>query len=320
MTCKDIEDRLAAYQEGAITPEEKTLVEAHLSTCAKCSSVLADLKKTDDLLKDLPEVELPPWFTQKVMAQVREETEHKDSLLKKLFYPFHVKIPIEVFATLFVVVLGLYVYKTTGSEMKVVQRPPPALVEITPKDEALKYGEDKAKIDTEGFHQKEPASQPPASGKRKKIAAETMLEKKQETPAVSTPALPAPARSLTKERDTPVPAGAALRDEREKKLFQAAPRPEKIDVQKPTFIALILSVEDVAKASIDVEKVLSESGALITKGEFREDAQTLVAYFPARKLEQLIGRLRNIGDVKDYRSMTEATEASIQVTIQIIPK
>jgi hypothetical protein len=165
MTCKDIEDRLAAYQEGAVTPEEKALVEAHLSTCAKCSSVLADLKKTVDLLKNLPEVELPPWFTQKVMAQVREEAEHKDSLLKKLFYPFHVKIPIEVFATLFVVVLGLYVYKTTGSEMKVVQRPPPALVEITPKDEALKYGDDKAKIDTEGFHQKEPASQPPASGK-----------------------------------------------------------------------------------------------------------------------------------------------------------
>jgi hypothetical protein len=263
MTCKDIEGKLTVYHEGILPPEEKSLVEGHLASCEGCSSALEALKKTVDVLKNLPEIEPPPWFTQKIMAKVREEAEQKGGLLKKLFYPFHIKIPIEAFAVLFVAVLGLYIYRATGPEMKTYQTPPAVVDEVPSKDGTSNNLEDRAKT------------------------------------------ISLPKTKADKEEPSPK---------------EPAPRPEKADVQKLILLTLTLSAENVASASRDVEKILGETGTMIIKKDFRDGIQALVVYYPAQKLQWLLGRLQNVGDIKDYRSMTAATEGNIQVTIQIIPK
>ena len=135
--CQDYEKRLPAYQEGLISGLDKKDLEDHLRSCESCRLALQDLNKTRDLLGHLPEVDPPPWFTRKVMARVREEAEGKRGLLRKLFYPLHIKIPLEAVASILVVVLAVYVFKATGPEMPLFRAPSESVSSI-PKDFAYR--------------------------------------------------------------------------------------------------------------------------------------------------------------------------------------
>ncbi|MBA4418263.1 MAG: hypothetical protein C0392_10195 [Syntrophus sp. (in: bacteria)] len=137
MDCKGIEEQLSAYLDGPISPDEKEHIDNHLASCPQCSASLKGLKKTGELLKNLEEVEPPPWLTRKIMAHVREEAEQKKGLLHRLFYPLHIKIPMETFATLLIVGITLYVYKTVEPEIKFIESPP-GITQTIPKDKALR--------------------------------------------------------------------------------------------------------------------------------------------------------------------------------------
>ncbi len=83
-TCSDIKNLLPLYEDGVLSDAEKRLVEEHLAHCDACCRELADLRKAAALVRGLPEAALPPWFEQKIMAQVRREAE---SRVKNWFWP-----------------------------------------------------------------------------------------------------------------------------------------------------------------------------------------------------------------------------------------
>lgn len=130
--CKQIQDLLPAFLEGILSSDEKRLVDEHLATCQQCSAALVEQKRITLLVQTLDEVEPPPWFAQKVMSKVREEaagsplTAHHSPItriISRLFYPLHVKVPIEALASVLIVVLAFYVYRSVEPEIKVVQSP-----------------------------------------------------------------------------------------------------------------------------------------------------------------------------------------------------
>ena len=118
MTCKEIDSLLPAYEEGLLTPGEKEGVEAHLAACESCRQSLADLRRAQELVRGLDEVEPPPFFEERIMARIREEAGGKRGLFRKLFYPFHIKIPIQALATILVAVLAFHLYEQGDPEMK----------------------------------------------------------------------------------------------------------------------------------------------------------------------------------------------------------
>ena len=118
MTCKEIHNLLPAYLEDILSPEEKKSIESHLASCSLCRRYLDDLKKAESLVKGLGEVEPPPFFEQRIMARVREEAGQKKGILRKFFYPLHIKIPIQALAAILVTVLAFYVYQKNEPEMK----------------------------------------------------------------------------------------------------------------------------------------------------------------------------------------------------------
>jgi hypothetical protein len=133
--CKDIENRLPLYVEDSLSAEEKRAVEEHLKSCPNCAKALAQLQKTGRLVDGLAEVEPPPWFKQKIMARVREEAEKK-SFTQKWFYPLRIKVPVQVFATIFIVVIAVYIYRAGDEQMKEVLPPQaPAPVMEAGKDQ-----------------------------------------------------------------------------------------------------------------------------------------------------------------------------------------
>jgi hypothetical protein len=131
MTCREIEERLSAYLDEPLPAEERRKVEEHLASCRSCARVLADLRKTVGLVRGLGEVEPPPWLRQNIMTRVREDAApKKKGILKTLFFPLHIKVPIQAFAMVLIAVLAFQVYRTGEPERQAQDLPlPPPRVE-----------------------------------------------------------------------------------------------------------------------------------------------------------------------------------------------
>jgi hypothetical protein len=342
MICKDIEGKLAAYQEEALSPEEKSLVEAHLGTCAKCSSLLADLKKTVDLLKDLPEVEPPPWFTQKIMAQVREESEQKGGLLRKLFYPFHIKIPIEAFATLLVVVIGVHIFRATVPEIRtVVQAPQAEIQQTAPPEAPLKEPTriTKDALETKGradflappAREKAVTSLPPA-GKLSPTEHEQgpaapapsvsgmAIEKKQEgireAPRLQQEPASTPA-PLAKEKEAFSAAGAAQKDKGESKKLGAAQPSKSALAVKRAVTTLSVQVTDVQAAILEIERILTGMGAKSITRDSRDGIVYIAAQLQTERTVELLQQLSTVGIVQQKDISKESKEDSTLFRIEV---
>jgi len=114
----DMQKLLSAYCGGDLDPAERIRVEEHLSECASCRAELADLQTALRLVRTTPEAEPPAWLATRVMARVREEREQKRSWLQRIFFPLHIKLPIEVAALLMVCVTGYYLSRTVETELQ----------------------------------------------------------------------------------------------------------------------------------------------------------------------------------------------------------
>ncbi len=132
--CQDIENLLPLYPEGALTNAEKRVVEEHLASCTICRKELADLKKAHQLVTEMPDVGEPPWFQQKILAQVRKEAEKKN-FAKKWFYPLRIRIPLQIMATIIIAVLAVYIYRSGEDSMKqILPGVQPPAVEMQKED------------------------------------------------------------------------------------------------------------------------------------------------------------------------------------------
>ena len=117
MECSDVREKFSAYIEGIISFEEKSVIDEHLKSCRKCSESLADLRKALEHVKNLEDVEPPQWLTQKIMTKVKAKENSGKGILGKLFYPLHIKLPIEAAATLLIVVTAFYIFKSMQPEI-----------------------------------------------------------------------------------------------------------------------------------------------------------------------------------------------------------
>lgn len=123
MDCSDINEKLSAYIDDELSAEERAAVGEHIKTCSRCGLALEELKKTVAHTRNIEEVEPPPWLANKIMQQVREEAEQEKGIIRKLFFPLRIKIPIQVAATLAVCVVAFIVFKSIEPEMKYTETP-----------------------------------------------------------------------------------------------------------------------------------------------------------------------------------------------------
>lgn len=125
MTCEDREKKLPAYLEGELPPQEMEEIEAHLASCETCRSTLENLKAADHLVRNLGDVEPPPWMKQQIMARVREAHAESEGFWRKFFYPLHIKIPVQAFAVIVITVLAFYVYRQDEPQLRMQGYPLP---------------------------------------------------------------------------------------------------------------------------------------------------------------------------------------------------
>ncbi len=227
MECQDIRKNLSAYLVGMVSPEDQELIDQHLASCRACSAALYELNRTGEVLKNLKEVEPPPWMTQKIMARVREEAESRSRFIQKLFYPLHIKVPLEAFATVLVAVIAVYVFKAVEPDMKGLLTPS-SREPVIARQEAP-YAAKAPAAETQVAREKDVAPKSPArtngkdlaveekeTEKRMRVDEEAGVGKLKEAPppvseikALPAPAPIPPSTAPKKEAAVPLPAGPA---------------------------------------------------------------------------------------------------------------
>ena len=351
MECKDIREKLSFYLEGTLPPEEKRLIGEHLNSCPQCGTALQDLKRTEELVKNLEEVEPPAWMTQKIMARVRTEQEKKRGIFQKLFYPLHIKVPIEALATVLIAVVAVYVFRAVEPEMKSLPVPP-AVGPIITREEAPKPSREPA-VDTLAPHAKDAnkeqrrsdkdtvAPAPPASAFQarqeeksslSRPAEQPLAAKKKENVAESQGELGGASRALKKQEPSELKAvsppplqereGLALsdtaRDTRERKKMAAAPKAMGAAATKPEPVQVLVTVKDVRRASGQVETFLGQAGARNIKKESREGGEVLTAELKAQSVREFLDKLKAVGEMKEETVSPDMAEGNIPVRVEIV--
>jgi hypothetical protein len=345
--CKDIENNLSLYLDNLLSPADKRVFEEHLESCPQCGKALAQLQKTGKLVDGLGEVEPPLWFKHRIMARVREEAEKK-SFAQKWFYPLRIKIPIQVFATIFITVLAVYIYRAGEQQMKAVLPPaaPTPVIEaqkdklseqttkLSDADKTVvkkKISAEKGIRDEEMvMHDVSPGSGMPKTQKLKKamlqenvragaadmakaVKEDATVNKEEANYAVLSEKQAEPAKSM------PSP-GVALERKKEGYVLGAAVKqsrtPEAQSLMPKTTISV--RVENINSAVGEVEKLLAKYEAKKIVRQMLKDKAVLTVELKAQDIKNFIEQLKTIGQVEEKELSAISNENNMLLVIEIL--
>jgi hypothetical protein len=292
MECREVQKRLSAYIEKVVSPKQKALIDAHLKGCKKCKRALADLKKAVDYVQKLEEVEPPAWMTQKIMARVRSETEAKKGIIQKIFYPFHIKIPLEAIALMLVAVGTIYIVKSMQPQMQFA-RAPIETKEMAPRTFAPGTG---------GVHDVAEDKRVPAAPAEqfKGTDKERTREKK------SIGMAKAPAEEAKREYAAPATAVAPT-DELKRGVPLSSAELEKSALAEKwgEEVLFVVNVSDLEDANRDIEGTIHQLGGRIIKQESIGDKAIINAEIDSKQMTELFNQLNIIGEVQEQTAALE---------------
>ena len=108
MDCKKIRELLSEYIDGTLDAKTRDVVEEHLKTCKGCKEELEALKACIREVSSLKGVKAPGDFLERVHQRIEQKSGFRD-ILRRLFIPLQVKIPLEVAAVVATVLLVVHI-------------------------------------------------------------------------------------------------------------------------------------------------------------------------------------------------------------------
>jgi len=306
MECQDVRKNLSAYLEGMVSPEDRELIDQHLASCRACSKVLYELNRTGEVLKSLKEVEPPPGMKQKIMARVREEAEPKKGFIQKVFYPLHIKVPLEAFAMVLIAVIAVYVFKTVEPQMKDLRVP-----SVREPVIARQEGPYPAKVpaaEMQAPQEKAVPQKPPAKTKGK------------DPSAAPHPSPPAGAGVAPMQEGKMAIADEAARERKElKKAEPVAPSLRMAAKAKPEGMRIVIQARDIRHAGEEAVSLLDQLGASRIDRLSRESYEVINAELKAENIRQLVEKLRFLGEVQEKDALPGLMEKDATIRIEIVP-
>lgn len=117
MKCDRVTGLLADYLGCLLSPEESGMVKAHLARCQSCREEARFLKKYIKETASFPSVKAPDDFLESIHRRI--SAPEKSGIIRKLFFPPLVKIPLEAAALLALGVTGILLFKPFPGQMPV---------------------------------------------------------------------------------------------------------------------------------------------------------------------------------------------------------
>jgi hypothetical protein len=302
---------------------------------------------SDEMVKGLEDVEPPPWLKTRVMAQVREEAGRKEGFLRKLFYPLHVKIPIQALATVLIAFVAWNVYRTGEPEFRQMA-PPSTAVREAPQENAPAAGISK-RDEIPATREKKTFAPPPEPEKGPALqSAETRreettadAEKPVERLRAAKRAAEAPkdenawkgagsARTAEadrvpeardqKEKAMKAPAGAVAKEAAKQEARPSAPPMLSAAVSPRHELEISLRVRDPRSAAAEVEAFLNRIGAQAVDRQTREERTILAARIKTEHIEVLREKLKTIGSVQESVQVAPSPGGALAIRIEIRPE
>jgi hypothetical protein len=121
MTCADLRDRFSARLDEALAVEERAAFDAHLATCADCRREWRRFAMTVGLVRGIEPARAPADFVDRVLTAVRPRPWYR-RLLRDLFVPWPVKLPLEAAAVVLVAGLAIVIFQRSP-ELQRAARP-----------------------------------------------------------------------------------------------------------------------------------------------------------------------------------------------------
>lgn len=81
ISCERAWELLSQQLDEPLSPQEKQELEKHLAACPSCRKDKEELEQLDQALRNLGEIQAPADFTQRVMAQVQQQTQSKPKVI-----------------------------------------------------------------------------------------------------------------------------------------------------------------------------------------------------------------------------------------------
>ena len=350
-TCKDIELLLPLYSEKDLDDADQQWVASHLADCVQCRKELALLQEAAKLVDQLPDVEEPPWFQQKIMAGVREEAQKK-SFVRKWFYPLRIKIPAQIMATLVIAILAVYVYRSgdektnkifPGVQGPIVEmqqgqtqvQPPQAEERQTPtvsrKNDAKRMAVAKDELRApssagEGLALKNQASElmPDAAPEADAGLTKGSVQEKKEwqTDHSARPREREAAKAKLADSDKKTAGSVPPAFEEKRESYKKATPPAQQSMAAlgaaSTPAVVLLHVGDLNAAVADVEKMLTRYDARIKSKKRLDGKMTFQFEISGRYLNDVLLQIRGMGPVEVRGLPATDGEQDIAVGMEII--
>jgi len=110
MTCAEVQLLLSEYIEKSLDAIRMKAVEIHLLACPDCRAETEGFMDCIRQISELPLLDPPIGFTQRVMAHVRE-IESRPSGWRRILAPFRIGVPIQATALVLVAVVAVFLYQ-----------------------------------------------------------------------------------------------------------------------------------------------------------------------------------------------------------------
>lgn len=325
MECDKIQGHLSAYIDNALSPAEKGSIDSHLKSCPKCRKSLADLEMTINSIKRLGEIIPPPWLTQKIMTRVKAESEPaKKNLWQKLFYPLHIKLPIEAVGFFLIALTALYIFKSMEPELKTVVAPP---------EETVSEYTSKGKESILPKKSKKPSETPAlTSSKEDKTAAAPPLPQKSSPLTAPLSEQPVYDQETVREehamermapeknmlmKTAPAPAGLSAPTESKQEHAPQAAGKIISGLQEKEDISISFKADRPDKAESDIKEILSDLGGRVVKEETTSDTLIIIIQLGSDKLRPLMQKLKMLGYIKEKTPtpMSDKDQVLIKITV-----
>lgn len=113
MTCDEAREAFSDLYDGGLTGAPLAILTRHLEECAACRADWAAFQRAVQAVAGLGSAEPSPGFA----ARVRERLEARSGwrrAARRLFFPLHVKVPLQAVALLLVAFAGVLLYQQIG--------------------------------------------------------------------------------------------------------------------------------------------------------------------------------------------------------------
>lgn len=228
MECIKIKELLSEYIDGTLDEQRKALVEGHLATCKACSKELVSLKAYAKQMASLKRTEAPEDFLKSVHERIERRFQF-EKIVRALFFPARIKIPLEVTAIAATVVLAIFVFKVVEPTKGIIHAP------LAP--ESVITAEKPAEITAE-----KPKEEPIKIARKEKLTKPAVVLEEEPPVIEADVAVPAPAKEAREVEEVITPPPIPIKEEKPIELALLI-EPE-VPVRPPGFTEALKALSD----------------------------------------------------------------------------